>query len=189
MDMRKIIMLNRVSIDGFFAGPNGEIEWFIHDPEVDKAAHEMMEPDTLLLGRVTYQMFERYWPHVAKDPNAPEEARILADELTQMNKVVFSKTLDEVTWENTRLVKGDIIKEVNELRQGQGSDITIFGSGTIVQQLANEGFIDEYLITVTPVVLGSGKSLFTNVHKINLKHLESRNFKSGNILLHYRIAG
>src|SRR5215216_997744 len=153
--MRKIVMLNRISLDGFFAGPNGEIDWFIPDPEVDKAAHEMMRPDTLLLGRVTYQMFESHWPQVAKDPNAPEGARTTANELNQMTKMVFSRTLDDVTWENTKLVRGDVIKAVNDLKQGQGADITIFGSGTIVQQLADEGLIDEYLITLTPVVLGT----------------------------------
>ena len=105
--MRKVILLNRISLDGFFAGPNGEIDWFVHDPEVDKAAHELMQPDTLLLDKVTDQMFESYWPHVATDPNAPKEARILANELHQMTKVVFSKTLEEVTWENTKLVKGN----------------------------------------------------------------------------------
>lgn len=183
--MRKIVMLNRVSLDGFFAGPNGEIDWFIHDPEVDKAAHEMMQPDTLLLGRLTYQMFVDYWPPVAKDPGAPQEARKIADELNQMTKVVFSKTLKEVTWENTKLVKDDVVEEVKKLKQGDGPDITIFGSGTIVQQLANEGLIDEYLLTVTPVVLGTGKPLFKNLNKFTLKLLETRIFTTGNVLLHY----
>ena len=183
--MRKVVMFNRVSLDGFFAGPNGEIDWFVQDSEVDKATHEMMHPDTLLLGRVTYQMFESYWPHVATDPNAPKEARILADELNQMTKVVFSKTLKEVTWENSKLVKGDVTKEVSKLKQGEGLDIVIFGSGTIVQQLTDEGLVDEYLITVTPVILGAGKPLFKDVKKINLELLETRNFKSGNVLLHY----
>jgi len=184
--MRKIVMLNRVSLDGFFAGPNGEIDWFIHDPEVDKAAHEMMAPDTLLMGRVTYQMFESYWPPVAADPNAPEGARILANELNQMTKVVFSRTLEDVSWENSKLVKGDVIREVKELKQGKGADITIFGSGSIVQQLANEGLIDEYLIIVTPVVLGNGKALFQDVKKFPLMLLETRNFPSGNVLLHLK---
>jgi dihydrofolate reductase len=184
--MKKIIMLNRISVDGFFAGPNGEIDWFIHDPEVDQAAHEMMHPDTILFGRATYQMFESYWPNVSKDPNAPQEARILADELNQMTKMVFSKTLKEVTWENSKLVKSTVAEEVRKLKQGKGPDITIFGSGTIVQQLADEGLIDEYLIMVTPVVLGVGKSLFKDVKKFNLKLLETRNFKSGNVLLHYK---
>ncbi|MDN4594679.1 dihydrofolate reductase family protein [Polycladomyces subterraneus] len=143
--MRKVIMFNRISIDGFFAGLNGEIDWFVNDTEVDKALHEMMQPDTILFGKVTYQMFESFWPHVATDPNAPQEARILANELNQMTKVVFSKTLKEVTWENSKLVKGDVTNEVSRLKQGEGPDIVIFGSGTIVQQLADEGLIDEYL--------------------------------------------
>jgi dihydrofolate reductase len=184
--MRKVTMLNRISLDGFYSGPNGEIDWFIHDPEVDKAAHELMDPDMLLLGRVTYQMFESYWPPVARDPNAPEGARMIAHELNEMTKVVFSKTLEEVTWINSKLVKGNITKEVSNLKQGSGADITIFGSGTIVQQLADEGLIDEYLIVVTPVILGSGKPLFKDVKKCNLELLEIRNFKSGNVLLHYR---
>lgn len=188
--MREVIMFNRVSIDGFFAGPNGEIDWFIADPELDKALHEMGQPgmappDTVLLGRVTYQLFESFWPKVAADPEAPREARTIADELNQMIKVVFSKTLKDVSWENTRLVKGNVTEEVSRLKQEKGSDILIFGSGTIVQQLASEGLIDEYILAITPIVLGTGKHLFKDVKKLNFKLLETRSFKSGNVLLHY----
>src|SRR5262245_33480730 len=144
--MRKVVVLNRISVDGFFAGPNGEIDWFIHDPEVDKAAHELMNPDTLLMGRLTYEMLFSHWPQVLKDPKAPEGARVIAQELNDMTKVVFSKTMKEASWVNSKLVKGEVIKEVNQLKQGNGPDITIFGSGTIIQQLANEGLIDEYII-------------------------------------------
>ena len=183
--MRKVVILNRVSLDGFFAGPNGEIDWFIHDPEVDKAAHQMMQPDTLLLGRVTYQMFESYWPHVATDPNASKEDRMTSNELAQMTKLVFSKTLGDVTWENTKLFRGDVTGEVKRLKLGEGPDISLFGSGTIVQQLANEGLIDEYLMILTPVVLGTGKPMFKGVEGFPLKLLETRSFSSGNVLLHY----
>lgn len=190
--MRKIVMINRVSIDGFFAGPNGEIDWFVRDPELDKALHEMSHldagpPDTVLLGRVTYQLFESVWPQIAADPNSSKEARVTADELNQMTKVVFSKTLKEVSWENTKLVKGNVAKEVDRLKQEKGSVILIFGSGTIVQQLTAGGLIDEYLFAVTPVILGAGKSLFTGVKKRDLEFLEARSFKSGNALLHYKI--
>src|SRR5262245_18427414 len=98
--MRKIVMLNRVSLDGFIAGPKGEIDWFIQDPQVDQAAHEKMSPDTLLLGRVTYQMFESYSPHVPDDPQASKGLLKLARELNDMKKVVFSNSLQEVTWVN-----------------------------------------------------------------------------------------
>ena len=185
--MRKIVMLNRVSVDGFFAGPNGEIDWFIHDPEVDQAAHEGIQADTVLFGRVTYQLFENYWPKVAADPEAPEEARNTANELNQMTKLVFSKTLREVTWENSKLGKGDVADEVRMLKQGEGSGIIIFGSGTVVQQLTSERLIDDYFFIVTPVILGAGKSLFTEVKKLNLDFLEARSFNSGNVLLHYKI--
>ena len=192
--MRKVVMLNRISIDGFFAGPNGEIDWFVRDPEVDKAVHnppldnastERMQPNTILFGRATYQMFESYWPSVAADPNAPEEARATADELNQMTKLVFSRTLQEVTWENSLLVNGDLLEEVTKLKQEDGPDMIIFGSGTIVQQLANEGLIDDYLIVVTPVILGEGKPLFKDVKPLNLELAQATGFQSGNVLLHY----
>ncbi len=189
--MRKVIMFNRVSVDGFFAGPNGEIDWFIRDPELDKALHEMsrpgmVSPGTVLLGRVTFQLFESVWPKIAADPKAPKDARTTANELNQMTKVVFSKTLKEVSWENTKLVKGDVAEEVDKLKQEKGSDILIFGSGTIVQQLTAAGLLDEYLIAVTPVILGAGKTLFAGVKKLDLELLETKTFKSGNVLLHYK---
>jgi len=183
--MRKIIMFNRVSMDGYFAGQNGEShEWFINDPEVEKAAHEMMHPDTVLFGRVTYQIFENHWPKAGKDPKAPKEAKATANELKKMNKLVFSKTLNKVNWENTKLIKGDLIEEVRKLKQGSGPDIVIFGSGTIVQQLTDKGLMDEYVFVLTPIILGKGKSLFKDVKKLDLKLLETRDFKSGNVLIH-----
>ena len=184
--MRKIVVYNSVSIDGFYAGPNGSIDWFIHDPEVSKASHEMMSPDTILFGRHTYQMFESYWPHVVHNPTAPEEARLMAEELNQMTKVVFSTTLPAVGWVNSRLIHGNLTEEVRKLKEEAGQDITIFGSGSLIQQLANEDLIDEYLLAVTPVVVGEGKQLFKDVTRFKLDLLETRSFKSGIVLLHYR---
>src|SRR6185436_6573130 len=133
-------------------------------------------------------MFESYWPNVAKDPKAPEGAKMMANELNEMTKVVFSKTLPKLAWENSELVKDDVAKKVKELKKGDGSDIMIFGSGTIVQQLANEGLIDEYLLIVTPVILGTGKPLFKDVKKNDLKLIDSQSFDSGNVILHYKFA-
>ena len=181
-------MFNRISIDGFFAGPKGEShEWFVIDPGVDKASREMVgEADTVLFGRITYQLFEAHWPKAEKDPKASKEEKAVANELKEMTKIVFSKTLKEVTWKNSKLVKGDLIKEARKLRQEDGPAMLIFGSGTIVQQLAVEGLIDEYLFVMTPAVLGAGKSLFKDVKKFNLTLLETRDFKSGNVILHYK---
>ena len=194
--MRKMVMMNWVSVDGFFAGPNDEIDWTIRDPEVDQALHEprgagagseAAGPGTMLLGNTTYTLFENSWPQVAKDPNAPAELHKLADEVIQMTKIVFSKSRKEAPWENSKLFHGNLIEEVTKLKQADGTDIIIFGSGTIVQQLSNERLIDEYFIIVTPVILGKGKPLFKDVSKLNLNLLEQRHFKSGNVLLRYGI--
>lgn len=184
--MRRITMLNRISLDGFYAGSNGEIDWFIHDNAVDAAAHQMMQPDTVLFGRLTYQMFESYWPSISDDPTAPPEARQLAAELNDMTKIVFSRTLDRVTWKNSELVREDPVDFIPELQQRDGSDITIFGSGSIVQQLTKAGLIDDYLVIVSPIILGSGKSLFSSTTRVELEYVESRHFDSGNVLIHYR---
>jgi dihydrofolate reductase len=192
--MRRIIMFNWVSIDGYFAGPDGEINWIIRDPEVDQALREsgadgaLSESggsDTMLLGNVTYTLFENSWPAIANDPNAPEVLHTMAEEVTRMTKVVFSQSRKEVTWENSKLFHGNLVEEVEKLKQGEGSPILIFGSGTIVQQLTDAGLIDEYFIAVTPVVLGNGKPLFGNVNTRSLRLLEARHFDSGNVLLRY----
>ena len=182
-------MFNRTSLDGFFAGPNGNIDWFIPDPEVDRDIHQMMNLDSCLFGRVTYQMFENYWPMVAHDPAAPAGAKTMANELNVMTKIVFSKTLDKLTWENSRLIKANLVEEVKRLKHGAGKDFVIFGSGSIVQQLTCEDLIDEYLILVTPIALGAGKSLFAGVDHSNFKLVEAKSYNSGNVLLHYALSG
>lgn len=185
--MKKIIVFNWLSMDGLFSGPNGEThEWMVHDNGIDEESHTLMQPDTVLLGRVTYQLFESYWPKVAEDPKATKEARKIAGELNEMKKVVFSTTLKDVKWVNTTLANGDLVEEVTNLKRGNGADIVIFGSGSIVEQLTNERLIDEYLFAMTPVILGEGKSCFNHVKKLDLKLLKAKNFESGNVLLHYK---
>jgi dihydrofolate reductase len=186
--MRKIVMLNRVSIDGYFASLNDAtfgMDWFVHDPEVDKAVHTGRHMDTLILGEITYLGFEHSWVPILKDSNAPKEMRAVAEELTKMTKIVFSKKLKEAAWENTKLFDGNLAEVVRKLKDEEGSDILIMGSGTIVQQLANEGLIDEYLLIITPVVAGEGKPLFKDVKPFGLTLLETKAFESGNLLLHY----
>ena len=193
--MRKITLLNRVSIDGYFASLNQQtwgMDWFVPDPEVDKAVHEPTDgdaPDTLLLGGITYRGFERSWVPFLNNPDAPPEMRAVAQELTQMVKVVFSKTLknSDITWENTQLHHGNLIEVVKELKSGKGGGILIMGSGTVVQQLANEELIDEYIFIMTPVVAGEGKPLFKDVKQFNLKLLSEQSFDSGNVVLRYQI--
>jgi len=190
--MRKVVMLNRISIDGFFASPNemtGGMDWFVPDPEVDKAVHGLgsAPADTLLLGARTYTMFQHSWVPMLKDPNTPSELKAVAQELTNMTKIVFSHTLTSSTWENTRFVDSDLPGTVRNLKRQKGSDIMIMGSGTIVQQLTDAGLIDEYVFVVSPVIAGKGKALFKDVEQRGISLLSSRSFASGNVVLQYAV--
>lgn len=186
VSMRKIVVMNRISIDGYFAGQNGEIDWFGHDPAVEEATHQMMSPDTLLMGRLTYQMFNHYWVPVGNDPNSPEGLMKIANELNRMQKVVFSTTLEAVDWVNSQLVKNGVEDAVRQVKASQGGDITIFGSGSIVNLLAKANLIDEYILIVSPTILGAGKSMFGGVERTSFDLLDIRQFESGHAILHYR---
>lgn len=108
-----------------------------------------------------------------------------AERLTSMTKVVFSKKLKESTWENTEVHDGNLTNVVKELKSGEGTDILVMGSGTIVQQLTQEGLIDEYFFILTPVIAGQGKPLFPGVKQLGLTLVSAQSFKSGNVLLRY----
>ncbi len=185
INMRKLFVMNRITLDGFFDGPNGENDWFIPGNDVDKAVHEMIEADTLLLGRVSYQHLEGFWPTVSE--SFPEAVQTMAKEVNGMPKLVVSKTLKNLTWENSQLLKGDLIQEVKKLKQGSGSGLLILGSGTIVQQLTDAGLMDDYVFILTPTVLGQGKPQFKQNHKVDLELVETRSFPSGNVVLHYKV--
>ncbi|HEX3640783.1 MAG TPA: dihydrofolate reductase family protein [Ktedonobacteraceae bacterium] len=184
--MRKVIVSMMVTLDGFFAGPNGEIDWHVVDDEFNEYADDFLSSvDTLLFGRVTYQLMADYWP----SPSATTDDPIIADKMNQLHKIAFSKTLEKVEWNNSRLVKGNITEEIAKLKQQPGKDMAIFGSGSIVSTLTQLGLIDEYRIMVNPVVLGNGKPLFKDIHdKLNLKLLRTKTFRSGNIMLCYQPA-
>src|SRR5262245_1829926 len=188
--MRKIIVLNRVSIDGFFASLNDQtfgMDWFVPDPEVDAAVHSGGPAGPLLLGAVTYQGFERSWVPRLTEPNTPPALRAFARELTQMTKVVFSTRLQrsDIHWDNTELHSGGLENVASALKQQPGGDILIFGSGSLIRQLANASLIDEYLLIVTPVIAGVGKSFFKDVKQTSLRLLDAKSFKSGNVVLRY----
>ena len=181
--MRKIIVSNYVTIDGFFAGPNGELDWFVWDDEMAKFSTDQLKTmDTILLGRVTYQLFADYWP----TPVAYKENPIIAPMMNELSKIVFSRTLDKAEWNNSKVVKENIAEEISRLKQQPGKDMVIFGSGTIVSAFAQHGLIDIYRLIVNPVVLGNGKPLFKGLDdKLKLKLLNARPFGSGNVILEY----
>jgi dihydrofolate reductase len=189
--MRKITVFNHVTVDGFFAGPNGEIDWFKvieKDDEWDKYTHEQSSKsgNTLIFGRTTYEMMKNYWPIPDAIKNDPGMARVV----NNSQKMVFSKTLQNVeegvNWKNIQLFHEIKPEEIIRLKEQKGEDFTILGSGSIVQQFSNLGLIDEYQLVIVPVILGVGKSLFKDVKKMNMKLLGSRAFKNGIVLLHYQ---
>ncbi len=141
--------------------------------------------DTLLFGRITYELFEGFWPTAADDPNVSPDDKIIADRINAWKKYVFSKSLTKVTWNNAELVKSDLVEKVKKLKAQSGSDIVIYGSGTIVSQLTDAGLIDEYQLMVNPVILGKGKSLFKDAQMKTLNRTGVREFAAGNVLLTY----
>jgi dihydrofolate reductase len=180
-----------VTLDGFFEGPNKELDWHIVDEEFNQYANDLLSNvDALLFGRVTYQLMADYWPAAATNPSTSKSDLEISDKMNNLPKIVFSKTLKEVKWNNSRLVKDNIAEEISKMKQESGKDMVIFGSGSIVTTLMQLGLIDEYRIIVNPVVLGSGKPLFKGINdKQNLKLLKTKVLGSGIVILYYQPLG
>jgi dihydrofolate reductase len=203
--MRRIVAFNRVSADGYFAAPDGNLNWVVQDEELDKAAAAELDaasaeggPDagTILFGRHTYDMFESFWPHALDHPKtAPDphhagrrsrELRAMASFLDAAAKWVFSRTRKDVTWRNSRLVHELDPREIEAIKRQPGRDVMIFGSGSIVSQLTRHGLIDEYQFVVSPLVLGDGRPLVSGVAQaLKLELLEAKPYPSGNVKLRY----
>jgi dihydrofolate reductase len=182
-NMRKLGVFNLVTLDGYFSGQGGDISWHRVDPEFQEYAEKnSTSGNTLLFGRVTYEITASYWP----SPEALKDDPVVAKGMNSSPKIVFSRTLRKADWANTRLVKNDLLGEIRKLKQQSGKDLTILGSGSIVKQLAPAGLIDEYQILLNPVVLGKGKTMFEGVEsKLTLKLTKTRTFGNGNVLLCY----
>jgi dihydrofolate reductase len=195
--MRRIVMFNRVSADGYFAAPDGNLDWVVPEEQLDKAgADSLSDSDTILLGRRTYEMFESFWPHAlddtatAADPHSAgrrsPEIRAMAVWINNAIKLVVSKTRKEVTWKNSRLLHDVDAREIDDIKRQPGKTIMIFGSGSIVSQLTQHDLIDEYHFIVGPILLGGGQSLVTGLSKRSrLNLLEAKQYPSGNVALRY----
>lgn len=182
--MRKLFVFNLVTLDGYFEGPNRDISWHNVDAEFNEYAIDMLNSvDTLLFGRVTYDLMAGFWP----TPDAIKNDPIVAGKMNSLSKIVFSKTLNKVEWNNTRLVKNNIEEEIKMMKNQGGKDIALLGSGSIMSEFAQHGLIDEYRIMVNPIVLGNGNPLFKGIKdRIKLKLIKIRTFRNGNVLLYYQ---
>jgi dihydrofolate reductase len=175
-----------LSLDGYFTDMKGDISWARTDNK-DPEWRGFVEGNAsgggvLLFGRITYELMVSYWP----TQYAIQNDTIVAKQMNDLPKVVFSRTLDKVSWNNTRLVKGDIVAEVRKLKKESGKGMAILGSGSVVSQLAQENLIDEYQFVVFPIVLGKGRTVFDGLkEKLALKLTRTRAFRNGNVLLCY----
>jgi dihydrofolate reductase len=182
--MRKLIVFNQVSLDGYFVDAGGDMSWaHKDDPEWNAFASENAGGGgELVFGRITYEMMASFWP----TPQAMQMMPAVAEGMNRSPKIVFSRTLDEASWNNTRLIKGDMAARMRELKEEAGPGMAILGSGSIVSQLAQAELIDEYQIVTNPIVLGGGRTMFEGVkEKLRLKLINSRTFSNGNVLLCY----
>jgi dihydrofolate reductase len=184
--MRKLKLQMQISVDGFVAGPNGEMDWMIFDwdDELKSYVSGITEPvDCILLGR---KLAEGFIPHWIATAANPKTADAFAGKVVETPKVVFSKTLESVQWENTELVQGDSTQVITQLKQQSGQDLIVYGGGSFVSSLIKEKLIDEYNLFVNPVALGKGMTIFNDLeNRQNLILVKSQVFDCGIVLLCY----
>jgi len=181
--MRDVILFNAITLDGFFEGPGNDLSWHRVDDEFNEFAGEQIRGvDAIMFGRKTYELMASYWP-------APESAAddpVTAEMMNTWPKIVFSRTLKDAAWNNTRLVN-NAVDEVRRLKEQPGKPLIIFGSANLSASLTAAGLIDQYNLMVMPVVLGKGTPLFQGINsQLNLTLAGTRVFLNGNVLLTYR---
>jgi dihydrofolate reductase len=184
--MRKLTVFNSVSLDGYFTDRNGGMNW-AHNPLIDADWDDFVAGNAsggglLIFGRITYELMASYWPTPAAIKNNP----VVAEGMNNLQKLVFSRTIDTVSWKNTKLIKEGMAPSIRKMKEQSGIGMVILGSGSIVSQLTQERLIDEYQIVIVPVVLGEGRTMFEGIKdRVGLKLINSRAFANGNVLLCY----
>ena len=187
--MRKIISFMHISLDGFVAGPNGEMNWIKVDEEIfDHVGNQVSEGDTALYGRVTYQLMESYWPTAADKPTASKHDIEHSKWYKKIHKVVLSKTMKDADLTNTTIISDSLSDRINEIKQKGDQDILLFGSPTATHSLIQLNLIDGYWLFVNPIVLGQGIPLFVDIKdRIKLKLVTTRQFTCGVTELNYTV--
>ena len=186
--MRRLMVFNSVTLDGYFSGADGDISWAHRNGDDAEwngfVADNAKGESVLMFGRVTYDLMASYWP----TPMAMQNDPAIAGRMNALPKVVFSRTLERAPWQNTTVMKGDLETDVRTIKNQPGPDIAILGSGTIVTQLARRKLIDEFQVVVNPVVLGRGRTMFEGT-TAQLKLTRTRTFRNGNVLMCYEPMG
>jgi len=183
--MGKLSVFNFMTLNGYFKGPNDDTSWHQHgNGEEGEFAAEGAQSDSILLfGRKTYEMMASFWPTPLAAKSMPE----VADGMNKSEKIVFSRTLKKATWNNTRIIKNNIVEETKKLKSTSPKNMTILGSGSILTQLAEAGLVDTFMFMLDPLALGDGTPIFNGIGiKLELKLTETRSFKSGRLLLTYQ---
>lgn len=188
--MRRIISFAHISLDGFVAGPKGEMDWIKLDEEIfDHVGKRISKGDTALYGRVTYEMMENYWPTAADKPRATKHDKEHSKWYANSHKVVMSRTMKGADLTNTRIISNKLSDNINEIKQsgqGGGEDILLFGSPTATHSLMQQNLIDGYWLFVNPIILGQGIPLFKGIQdKTKLKLLTTHQFNCGVTELNY----
>jgi dihydrofolate reductase len=184
--MRKLNAFNFMTLDGYFEGPKkGEYAWHKHHQsteETEFAEDKLQYDNTLLFGRVTYDQMASFWP----TENAVKMVPDVAKGMNKAEKIVFSNSMKNPKWNNTRVIKGDIVEEIRKLKNTSGKNMTILGSGSIITLFAEHGLIDEFQFMVNPRAIGSGTSIFKGIkHQLELKLVSTKAFKDGVVVLTY----
>ena len=190
--MRKVVAIENATLDGFADSQEGlGFEWTAraYDEEVDRYSNEHVraDVDTAIYGRATYQGMQGFWSSTLDNPNASPAERAHAEWVHNVEKVVFSTTLDAASWANSRLISGDAAEEVKALKARPGRTMAIYASPKLVHAFIDLGLIDEFRILVHPVTLGRGTPLFHDKAKLDLELLESKVFESGAVYVRYHV--
>jgi dihydrofolate reductase len=181
---RKLIIFDNVTLDGYFSGPNGEFDWAHEggdDPEFASFVEQNASGESqLLFGRKTYELMAAYWPTVGARRDNPT----VAAGMNKSSKFVFSNTLPAAEWSNSKIVRGDMVEAVRQMKAQSGPDLVVLGSGSIVAQLSVVSLVDEYQMVINPLALGSGRTLFEGLPQpLRFKVKQSRTFRNGKTFL------
>lgn len=189
--MRKLVLFMHLSIDGYCATPDGDLTWIPYNDNLQEWADTIVATvGSPVYGRTTYEMMKGYWnwATVQKDPAASDHDRKHTKWLEKVEKIVFSTTLKNPDWKNTTVISKNVTEEMLKLKKKPGKDLIIFGSPTLAHSLLDLGLIDEFQVTVSPVVLGRGMTAFAGLkEKVKLELLSSKTLSAGVVAHHYKV--